>query len=100
MGEFKAANILIANNPHEFDKKLFSELGYGEPIKVIGCRMKSMNQSEWWQRSFLINLWNAPAIKITQFYTVVTTKRVFEKALMTPIPYKISGGMSFLSLRN
>ncbi|WP_254890774.1 hypothetical protein, partial [Cronobacter sakazakii] len=25
----KAANILIANNPHVFEKKLFSELGYG-----------------------------------------------------------------------
>ncbi|TMO90684.1 ATP-dependent DNA helicase Rep, partial [Pseudoalteromonas sp. S3260] len=34
----KAANILIANNPHVFDKKLFSELGFGDQIKVIGTR--------------------------------------------------------------
>ena len=27
----KCANILIANNPHVFDKQLFSELDYGQP---------------------------------------------------------------------
>lgn len=31
----KAANILIANNPHVFEKRLFSELGYGEELKVV-----------------------------------------------------------------
>lgn len=31
----KAANILIANNPHVFEKKLFSELSYGDELKVI-----------------------------------------------------------------
>lgn len=31
----KAANILIANNPHGFEKPLFSTLGYGEELKVI-----------------------------------------------------------------
>ncbi|NUA44032.1 ATP-dependent DNA helicase Rep [Dickeya solani] len=31
----KAANILIANNPHVFEKRLYSELGYGEELKII-----------------------------------------------------------------
>ena len=31
----KCANILIANNPHVFDKALFSELDYGVPVKVL-----------------------------------------------------------------
>ncbi|WP_278389216.1 UvrD-helicase domain-containing protein, partial [Idiomarina abyssalis] len=31
----KAANILIENNPHVFEKKLFSEMEYGEPLSVI-----------------------------------------------------------------
>ena len=31
----KSANILIANNPHVFEKRLFSELGYGEELKII-----------------------------------------------------------------
>ena len=30
----RAANILIANNPHVYDKSLFSELAYGEPMRV------------------------------------------------------------------
>lgn len=31
----RAANILIANNPHVYDKSLFSELAYGEPMRVL-----------------------------------------------------------------
>ncbi|MGL5399041.1 MAG: UvrD-helicase domain-containing protein, partial [Plesiomonas shigelloides] len=31
----KSANILIANNPHEFEKQLFSELGPGEMLRVL-----------------------------------------------------------------
>ena len=34
----KAANVLIANNPHEFDKRLFSELAYGDSIKVLTAK--------------------------------------------------------------
>ncbi|MEH6548436.1 MAG: DNA helicase Rep [Pseudomonadales bacterium] len=33
----KAANTVIANNPHVIDKKLWSELGHGEAIRVISC---------------------------------------------------------------
>ncbi len=33
----KAANILIANNPHVFEKRLFSELGYGAELKVLSA---------------------------------------------------------------
>ncbi|WP_150046636.1 DNA helicase Rep [Methylomonas rhizoryzae] len=31
----KVANQLIANNPHAFEKKLWSELGYGDPLRVL-----------------------------------------------------------------
>ena len=31
----KCANILIANNPHVYDKALFSELGYGVELRVL-----------------------------------------------------------------
>ncbi|WVM90089.1 3'-5' exonuclease [Halopseudomonas pachastrellae] len=34
----RAANTLIANNPHVFEKQLWSELGYGEPLRAIRCR--------------------------------------------------------------
>lgn len=33
----KAANQLISNNAHEFEKALWSELGYGDPIRVLHC---------------------------------------------------------------
>ncbi|TGD71852.1 DNA helicase Rep [Mangrovimicrobium sediminis] len=32
-----AANTLIANNSHLFDKSLWSELGPGEPLRVLQC---------------------------------------------------------------
>lgn len=31
----KVANHLIANNPHTFEKKLWSNLGYGDPLRVL-----------------------------------------------------------------
>jgi ATP-dependent DNA helicase Rep len=31
----KVANHLIANNPHAFEKRLWSELGYGDPLRVL-----------------------------------------------------------------
>lgn len=31
----KVANHLIANNPHAFEKRLWSNLGFGDPLKVI-----------------------------------------------------------------
>ena len=42
----KAANTLIANNPHVFEKTLWSELGYGEPIRVLSARNEA-HEAEW-----------------------------------------------------
>src|SRR5690606_15816357 len=33
----RVANHLIANNPHEFDKALWSEMGLGDPIRLLRC---------------------------------------------------------------
>jgi len=33
----RAANMLIANNPHAFEKALWSDLGFGDAIRVIRC---------------------------------------------------------------
>ena len=33
----KAANAVIENNPHIFDKKLWSDKGHGETIRIITC---------------------------------------------------------------
>ena len=95
----KAANILIANNPHEFEKKLFSELGYGEQIKVIGCRDEE-HESE----RVVAEIISHKFMKRTSYkdYAILYRgnhqARGFEKSLMSNrIPYKISGGMSFFS---
>ena len=34
----QVANQLITNNPHVFEKKLWSELGHGEMIRVLCCK--------------------------------------------------------------
>ncbi|HEI8868086.1 DNA helicase Rep [Serratia sp. AKBS12] len=95
----KAANILIANNPHVFEKKLFSELGYGEALKVI-----TANNEDHEAERVVGELIAHHFVKKTNYgdYAILYRgnhqSRVFEKMLMqNRIPYKISGGTSFFS---
>ena len=95
----KAANILIANNPHEFEKQLFSENGYGVPLKVIPCKHEE-DEAE----KVVAEIISHRFINRSQYrdyallYRGNHQSRLFEKALMTNrIPYKISGGTSFFS---
>ncbi|WP_133468187.1 DNA helicase Rep [Paraglaciecola marina] len=91
------ANILIQNNPHVFEKKLFSELGYGEPLQVITAK----NEDHEAER-VVAELMAHKFMKRTDYkdYAILYRgnfqSRVFEKVLTNNrIPYKISGGMSF-----
>ena len=95
----KSANILIANNPHVYDKSLFSELGYGEPLRVLLAaneeqeaervvaeivRHKFMGKTRYGEYAIL--------------YRGNHQSRLLERALMTNrIPYKLSGGTSFFA---
>ncbi|MDD2342922.1 MAG: 3'-5' exonuclease, partial [Tolumonas sp.] len=95
----KCANILIANNPHVFDKQLFSELDYGIPVRVLTAKNEDheaekvaaeimghrfMNRTSWKDYAIL--------------YRGNHQSRLLEKILMqNRIPYKISGGTSFFS---
>lgn len=95
----KAANILIANNPHVFEKRLFSELGYGEELKVL-----TANNEDHEAERVVGELIAHHFIKKTHYgdYAILYRgnhqSRVFEKMLMqNRIPYKISGGTSFFS---
>ncbi|MFV9996689.1 MAG: DNA helicase Rep [Arsenophonus endosymbiont of Dermacentor nuttalli] len=95
----KAANILIANNPHVFDKKLFSELGYGEALKVI-----TANNEEHEAERVIGELVAHHFVNETQYkdYAILYRgnhqSRIFEKLLLqNRIPYRISGGTSFFS---
>ncbi|MEI7378088.1 MULTISPECIES: DNA helicase Rep [Dickeya] len=95
----KAANILIANNPHVFEKRLYSELGYGEELKII-----TANNEEHEAERVVGELIAHHFIQKTQYgdYAILYRgnhqSRLFEKVLMqNRIPYRISGGTSFFS---
>lgn len=95
----KAANILIANNPHVFEKRLFSELGYGTELKVV-----TANHEEHEAERVTGELIAHHFINKTQYkdYAILYRgnhqSRVFEKLLMqNRIPYRISGGTSFFA---
>ena len=95
----RAANNVIAPNPKLFPKTLFSELGEGEPVRVVDAdseeheadravaRIQSLRAAanpppEW--RSFAV------------LYRANHQAKPFEKALRRAnIPYKVSGGQSF-----
>lgn len=94
----RAANNVIGPNPKLFPKTLFSELGEGEPVRVVDAdseeheaertvaRIQSTRASgaghEW--RDFAV------------LYRANHQARIFEQSLRkAQIPYKVSGGQSF-----
>jgi ATP-dependent DNA helicase Rep len=91
------ANILIQNNPHVFEKRLFSELSYGEPLKVIIAKNEEHEAERVVAEMLAHKFMNATNFKdYAILYRGNFQSRVFEKFLMSNrIPYKISGGMSF-----
>ncbi|WP_423187824.1 DNA helicase Rep [Alishewanella sp. d11] len=95
----KAANILIANNPHEFEKKLFSVNGYGVPLKVLPCKHEEDEAEKVVAEIISHRFTNRSHYRdYAILYRGNHQSRVFEKSLMTNrIPYRISGGTSFFS---
>lgn len=91
------ANILIQNNPHEFEKKLFSELGYGEPLRILMAKNEEHEAERVVAELIAHKFVNATSFKeYAILYRGNHQSRLFEKVLMNNrIPYKISGGTSF-----
>jgi ATP-dependent DNA helicase Rep len=95
----KAANTLIANNPHVFEKKLWSEMGLGDPLRVIEVRNEEHEAervaSEITAHHFrLNNHYRDYAI----LYRGNHQARLFEKVLREQnVPYILSGSTSFFS---
>ncbi len=92
-----AANAVIANNPKLFEKKLWSELGEGDPIKVI-----PMENEEFEAEHVLMRLQAHKIQHHARFsdYAILYRgnhqARVFEQFLRKArIPYVMSGGQSF-----
>ncbi len=95
----RTANILIANNPHVYEKTLFSEIPEGEKLKVIHANNeeheaervageiiahKFLNRTDYSQYAIL--------------YRGNHQSRLLEKYLMqNRVPYRLSGGTSFFA---
>ncbi|HCU0879081.1 TPA: DNA helicase Rep [Morganella morganii] len=94
-----AANILIANNPHVFEKQLFSNLGYGDPMKVITANNEDHEAERVVGELIAHHFINKTDYKdYAILYRGNHQSRIFEKILMqNRIPYRISGGTSFFS---
>ncbi|SFN33540.1 DNA helicase Rep [Xenorhabdus japonica] len=95
----KAANILIANNPHVFEKKLFSELAYGDSLRVIEANNEDHETERVVGELIAHHFINKTEYKnYAILYRGNHQSRIFEKMLMqNRIPYRISGGTSFFS---
>ena len=94
-----AANILIANNSHVFEKRLFSNLGYGDPLKVIVANNEDHEAERVVGELIAHHFINKTDYKdYAILYRGNHQSRIFEKMLMqNRIPYRISGGTSFFS---
>jgi ATP-dependent DNA helicase Rep len=95
----RAANTLIANNEHLFDKRLWSELGPGDPLRVITCRDEE-DEADRVISEIIHQRFNsgAPYASFAILYRGNHQARPFEKALRTQnIPYFLSGGTSFFA---
>jgi ATP-dependent DNA helicase Rep len=95
----KCANILIANNPHVYDKALFSELNYGVELRVLQTKNEENEVERVVGELIGHRFLNKSKFKhYAILYRGNHQSRLLEKALMTNrIPYKISGGTSFFS---
>jgi len=95
----KVANHLIANNPHAFEKKLWSELGYGDPLRVLSH--KDENAEAQQIVSEIIHHKFRTGSRYQDYailYRGNHQSRLFEKAFReNNIPYFISGSTSFFA---
>ena len=103
----RAANAVIAHNPKLFEKKLWSEFGDGEPVKVQDNDSEEHEAERAVARIQALRAGTAVAAyaagsgcpKLADFavlYRANHQARVFEQKLRSAqIPYKVSGGQSY-----
>lgn len=93
----KLANQLIGNNPHVFEKKLWSDKGYGDPVRILKCK-NDEHEAERIASEILSHRFqnNGSYSDYAVLYRGNHQSRVIEKALREQrIPYFLSGGSSF-----
>ena len=94
----RAANALIANNPHAHEKKLWSEHPEGAPIRVLECK-EADHEAEKVAAlaTTLAEKHKARWHDIAILYRGNFQARPLEKALrLARIPYHLTGALSFL----
>jgi len=94
----RAANNVIAGNPKIFEKKLWSELGEGEPVAVLECDGEEHEAERAVARIQSLREQGGQVLfgDFAILYRANHQSRVFEKALRrAEIPYKVSGGQSY-----
>ncbi len=102
----RAANNVIASNPKLFPKTLFSELGEGEPVRIVDCdneeheAERTVARIQSIRAGFSADASGGGVHKERKDFAVLYRAnhqaRVFEQALRkAQIPYKVSGGQSF-----
>ncbi|KKW66838.1 ATP-dependent DNA helicase Rep [Lampropedia cohaerens] len=95
----RAANHVIGPNPKLFPKTLFSELGEGEPVRVIDCDSEEHEAERVVARLQGLRASSNPPPEWRDFailYRANHQAKPLEKALRkAQIPYKVSGGTSF-----
>ena len=101
----RAANNVIGPNPKLFPKTLFSELGEGEPVRVVDCDSEEHEASRVVARIQSLRAEGTLQAAGGQYrewkdfcvlYRANHMAKPFEKAFRKAnIPYKVSGGQSF-----
>ncbi|WP_290872498.1 ATP-dependent helicase, partial [Aquabacterium sp.] len=102
----RAANHVIATNPKLFQKTLWSDLGEGDPVKLMECDNEEHEAERTVARfqairseimaKYPANPEKAEWSQFAILYRANHQARPFEAALRKAnIPYKVSGGQSF-----
>ncbi|MCW8195521.1 DNA helicase Rep [Proteobacteria bacterium 005FR1] len=95
----RAANHLIQFNPHVFDKTLWSDLGLGEPIRVLRCANDEVEAER--VATEILHQRLGRGIKFRDFAVLYRgnhqSKLLELKLQQHQIPYNISGGTSFFA---
>ena len=95
----RSANELIANNPHVFEKSLWSELGLGEPLRLI----RTGNEEAETERvvNEILDMRLRMGCEFRDFAVLYRSNhqaRLLEMKLQAQsVPYNLSGGTSFFA---
>ena len=93
----RCANAVIANNAHLFEKKLWSDHGEGDPIRVLECKDDLIEAERVaGDVAHRAEVAKAPWSAFAILYRGNHQSRALEKALrLLRVPYHLTGGTAF-----